>query len=101
MIVCDKCGSLIEEKLPDEPKDETKKEMDEDSPRQRRYKKDPPKDEPPAKRSSLVNLPFQYGVNCYIRRDFDLCESCQSFLNKELDKVRFAFIRPSLEDVAQ
>ncbi|MBQ8583283.1 MAG: hypothetical protein IJ488_01560 [Clostridia bacterium] len=93
MIVCDKCASVIEEKLPEEPKPEAKDiESEDGSPKRSRYKKEPPKEEAPTKRASLVNLPYKRGVNCFERRDFDLCEQCKAFLNKALDKVAFEFI---------
>ena len=93
MIICDKCASVIEEKLPEEPKPEAKDVESEDgSPKRSRYKKEPPKEEAPTKRASLVNLPHKRGVNCFERRDFDLCEQCKAFLNKALDKVAFEFI---------
>ena len=91
MIVCDKCASLIEEKPPEEMKPEEESAKDEDGKR-RTFKKAIPKEEPPMKRPSLVNLPYKYGLNCFERKDFDLCEECRRFLEKELDKVRFNFI---------
>ncbi len=89
MIVCNKCGNVIpepEEEVNEEAKEET-------SERKSRYKKEPPKEEIPTRRASLIKLPYKYGVNCYERKDFDLCEVCRAFLDKELDKVRFSFIQ--------
>lgn len=99
MIICDKCGALIEEKLPEEPKEESKEDNEEEAPKRKRYRKDNSKDELPAKRASLVTLPYTFGVNCFIYRDFDLCEKCRSFLAKQLDKVRYVFITE--KEVAQ
>ena len=91
MIVCDKCASLIEEKPPEEDKSTEEVPKDEDG-KKRGFKKALPKEEPPMKRPSLVNLPYKYGLNCFERKDFDLCEECRRFLEKELDKVKFNFI---------
>ncbi len=91
MIICDKCGTLIEELPPEEDKSSEEALKDEDG-KKRSFKKAQPKEEPPMKRTSLVNLPYKYGVNCFERKDFDLCDHCRSFLEKELDKVRFNFI---------
>ena len=94
MIVCDKCASVIEEKLPEEPKTEAKdSDAEDEAPKKKKnYKNQVPKEEAPTKRASLVNLPYKRGVNCFERRDFDLCEQCKAFLNNALDKVAFEFI---------
>jgi len=91
MIVCDKCGDLIEEPT-EENLNEAEEPKEEDG-KKRYYKKaSAAKEEPPMKRHSLVNLPYKYGLNCFERRDFDLCEACRAFLAKEVDKVKFNFI---------
>ena len=99
MIVCDKCASVIEEKLPEEPKPEAKDVESEDgSPKRQRYKKDAPKDEPQTKRASIVLLPYKRGINGYERREFDLCETCKRLLCSELDKISFEFITTKYVD---
>ena len=93
MIRCDKCNSLIIEKLPDEQNEDQKKNVEDEAPGKKRYAKSSAlKEETPARRSSLVNLPYKYAVNGYDRKDFDLCEDCKRFLDKALDKIRFEFI---------
>lgn len=95
MIVCDKCASLIEEKLPEEPKPEAKdSDAEDEAPKKKRYyKNQAPKEEAPTRRTSLVSLPYKYGLNGYERKDFDLCDTCKKLLHKALDKVSFDFIK--------
>lgn len=94
MIVCNRCGDVI----PEVELDELEEEQKDEAPVKKGYKKDAPKENIPIRRPSLIKLPYKYGVNCYERKNFDLCEGCQKLLNKQLDKVRFAFIQPESED---
>ena len=93
MIRCDKCNVKIIEKTPDELDDKPSKAEESEGMSKKRYiKGTATKDEPSARRSSLVLLPYKYAVNDYERKDFDLCEECKRFLDKALDKIRFEFI---------
>ena len=93
MLVCNKCGNVIpepEEEVTEEAKEET-------SERRSRFKKEKPQEETLMRRPSLIRLPYKYGVNCYERKDFDLCDVCKTLLEKQLDKVKYLFIQPEEE----
>ena len=92
MIVCDKCGSHIEDAplSPGEESDATEKP--EDGKKKRYYKKDQAKEELPMKRPSLVTMPYFRAVNGYMSREIDLCESCRASLEKKIEKVKFDFL---------
>lgn len=84
MICCNKCGTVIIE-----PKEEPKEDEAEKS----RYKKTAPKEEAPARRPSLVSMPTSRIVNGFAFEDVDLCDVCKAMLYKQVNEVKFEFMK--------
>ena len=105
MLRCDYCNEIIVE-LSEE---ELKAQLDdvdelEDQPDgadgeggRRRRKKKKPAPLAPTKRASLVTLPYRRSVNGYDVKDFDLCPTCRTKLDKLLDDLRFDFVQKFTE----
>ena len=92
MLKCDCCQTIIPEPSEEELKAQLEDEPEEDpSSRPRKKKAAPPP--MPSKRSSLVSLPYRRNTNGYDFREYDLCPSCRTKLDKMLDDVRFNFSR--------
>ena len=92
MIVCDKCGSQIEDATLSPGEESDAPEKSEDGKKKRYYKKDQAKEELPMKRPSLVTMPYFRAVNGYVSREIDLCEVCREALEKRIEKVKFDFL---------
>lgn len=90
MIVCDKCGSHIEDE-PAQAEENAAQDKTEDG--KRKYNnKAKAKEEAPLKRQSLVLMPYGRAAGGFSYREIDLCTACRASLEKELDKVKFAFL---------
>lgn len=85
MICCNRCGDVIPE-----PKEEPKEE---ETAEKSRYKKAAPKEEPPTRRPSLISMPTSRIVNGFSFEDVDLCEVCKKLLYKQVNEVKFEFMK--------
>ena len=82
MIVCNKCGIEIIEKLPDEDDGAAKKSG----------KTSVPKEPVPVRRESLIIMPYVRVPNGFKVKEIDLCGTCRAKLERELNRVKFEFI---------
>jgi hypothetical protein len=82
MIVCNKCGSEIIEKLPEE----------DDGAAKRPGKTSAPKEPVPVRRESLISMPFERAAGGFRCKEIDLCTTCRGKLERELNRVKFEFI---------
>lgn len=83
MIICNKCGSEIIEKLP-EP---------EAASANRPGKASVPKEVVPIRRETLILMPYVRVPNGYKVKEVDLCGTCRAILERELNRVKFEFLQ--------
>lgn len=82
MIICNKCGSEIIEKLPEE----------DDAAAKKPGKTSAPKEPAPVRRESLVSMPYERTPNGFKVKEIDLCSTCRGQLARELNRVKFEFL---------
>lgn len=90
MIVCNKCGIEIIEKLPEE----------DDAAAKRPGKTSAPKEPVPVRRETLVVMPYERVPNGFRVKEIDLCGTCRAKLERELNRVKFEFllVQPTQEE---
>ena len=90
MIVCNKCGIEIIEKLPEE----------DDAAAKRPGKASAPKEPVPVRRETLILMPYVRVPNGYKVKEVDLCTTCRGKLERELNRVKFEFllVQPTQEE---
>ena len=83
MIICNKCGIEIIEKLPEE----------DDAAAKKPGKTSVPKEPAPVRRETLVVMPYERVPNGFKVKEIDLCGTCRAKLERELNRVKFEFLQ--------
>ncbi len=92
MIICNKCGREIIEKLPEEPQEEASGK--------KASRANAVKVEAPVRRETLVLMPYERIPNGFKVKEVDLCGVCRTKLERELNRVKFEFllVQPTQEE---
>lgn len=96
MIVCNKCGDVIEEKLEEEIKEAAELKAAPGKKNfisKKEYTDRDQKDAGKLRRPSIVVLPYQRGVNGFLTKEYDLCDTCRELLANDLNELKFVFTR--------